>query len=232
MKQRRIPAVLSLVASLALVAACGSGAATTPTATPAGASIAPGASVDVGDATSGLSKLSAYKVTLHVAGSSAANVEVVVVNGTVPAKSVRTTTGSTTIRVLEIGDDVWVDAGNGTYLKNVMTKAQADAMIGAFDPGVFMASLTKAGDLGVLRNVGSETKNGVNATHLHADDTTTLPAGSSPIPAGATADLWIASDGGYLVALEAVGFSASGSQDVSIEVTNINDPSLKVEAPA
>ena len=69
----------------------------------------------------------------------------------------------------------------------------------------------------------------------------TLPLSSTskklgqPVPAGAVADIWVATEGGYLVALEASGLTGSGNgsfSSINVELTNVNDPSLKVEPPA
>jgi hypothetical protein len=85
-----------------------------------------------------------------------------------------------------------------------------------------------------LQNMGTEQKNGQSAVHLHADQNTPLPAGASPIPAGTVFDMWVAANGGYIVALEASGLVASGStiDSIQLELTNVNDPALKVEPPA
>ena len=92
----------------------------------------------------------------------------------------------------------------------------------------------KQPELAYLQNMGTEQKNGQNAVHLHADQNTPLPAGSSPIPAGTLFDMWVAADGGYLVALEATGLLSTDATvgSIQIELTNVNDPTLKIEAPA
>lgn len=250
MHPRRLPVALTFVASLALVAACSSAAGsaspgsaatqgTTGTEVPVAThgsmgTEGPAASLDLGNATNGLANLNSYKVTMQIAGSDALNVETVVVNGALPAKSVMETSGSTVFRVIEIGQDVWVDQGSGTYVKNALPKTTVDAMITPFDPVSMFANISKLPQVGYLQNQGTENKNGINSVHLHADSTTPLPAGASPIPAGAVFDMWVAVDGGYLVGLEGSGLDKTGatSSSISIELTNVNDPSLKVEPPA
>ena len=86
-----------------------------------------------------------------------------------------------------------------------------------------------------LTAVGSESKNGVQATHYHVDDQTPLPPGSETIPPGAIGDVWVSEDG-YLVALEFSGantdVAGQGKIDsMKIEVTHVNDPALTVEQP-
>lgn len=248
MPPRRLPVALALVASLSLVAACSSAAGTaTPGAaattgttgseaplatTGTGATEAPGASIDVSGAADALAHLQSYKVTLQVTGANAANVETTVVNGATPAKQVTLTSGSRVTRIIEIGSDVWVDEGTGTFVKGAMPKAAADAMLMAFDPAVLMSTVKARPELGFLENKGTEQKNGINAVHLHADQNTQLPAGASPIPAGTVFDLWVAVDGGYVVALEATNADPGDAGTVQIEVTKVNDPSLQVTPPA
>ena len=62
----------------------------------------------------------------------------------------------------------------------------------------------------------------------------TSPAGQPSIPPGGTIDVWVATDGNYLVALEFNGVAEVGGGATSgqLEVTNINDPSLTVSPPA
>jgi len=231
--------VLSLLVALAL-GACGTAAGTaapgattsaTEAATGAPATQAPAASIDVGGSASALAKLSSYKVTMQIVGTSSSSVETVVVNGATPAKEVTETTGSRVVRFVEIGQDVWVDQGTGTFVKSAIPKASVDAMLQPFDLAVLLGSMQRQPDFSLLQNMGTEQKNGQSATHLHADQNTPLPAGSSPIPAGTVFDVWIATDGGYLMAIEASGISSTLSS-LQIELTNVNDPSLKVEPPA
>jgi hypothetical protein len=231
--------VLSLLVAVAL-GACGTAAATaapgattaaTEAATQATATQAPGASVDVGGSASALAKLSSYKVTMQIVGSNTGSVETVVVNGATPAKEVTETTGSTVVRIVEIGQDVWIDQGTGTFVKSTLPKSAVDAMLQPFDLAVMLGTMQRQPDFGLLQNMGTEQKNGQSATHLHADQNTPLPAGASPIPAGTVFDIWIATDGGYLVAIEATGVSSTLTS-LQIELTNVNDPTLKVEPPA
>jgi hypothetical protein len=243
MHRRHTGLIASIVGAAFLTAACGtstgstapgqSGAAATPGAvtTPA-----PGASLgNLGGAANGLSTLSSYKVSMTGVGGTAFAVEIVKINGTSPALSFSETSGSVVVfRVIEIGTDNWVDSGTGTFAKNSVPNSSLDGLMGAFDPGTIYANASAGQNLGALENKGVETKNGVQATHLHGDQNTPLPAGASPIPAGSTIDLWVAVDGQFLVALEAVGIPtpSGGLSSFTIEVTNINDSSLTVTPPS
>jgi hypothetical protein len=248
MHPRRLPLLLSLACAAALIAACNSasgtaapGATTAATAATSAApgatqaaSQAPGATADVGGSAAGLAHLQSYKFSLKTTGKAPTNVEATIVNGATPAKMYTETTGNVTFRVIEIGTDVWVDQGTGTYVKNAMPMTAVDALTAVFDPALIMANLQKNPASGYLQGAGTEQKNGVNCTHLHADSTTPVPAGASPIPAGTVFDVWVAVDGGYLVALEGSGLGNTGSNadTIQLEVTNVNDPSLTVTPPA
>jgi hypothetical protein len=106
-------------------------------------------------------------------------------------------------------------------------------MTSAFDPGTFLATVNKSMPLSALQTIGVETKNGVQAIHVRADHSTAVSAGQPTIPPGGTVDLWVATDGNFLVALEVNGMAtAGGPTSVKLEVTNINDPSLSVSAPS
>ncbi len=246
MHLRRAKLVLAIIAVTAVLAACGtSNASTAPGGSGAAAQGTPGAATtpapgatigDVGGAASSLSHLSSYKITMSGSGTTSAfNVEFVKINGATPATSFTETSGSVVVfRVIEIGPDNWVDSGTGTFAKNSMPSATIDGMMGAFDPGTIFGNASKSDDLNALENKGVESKNGVQAIHLHGDQNTQVPAGASPIPAGATIDLWVATDGGYLVALEVVGMASPGGglSNFTIEVSNINDASLTITPPS
>ena len=93
--------------------------------------------------------------------------------------------------------------------------------------GGFLKTITTVQDGGV------ESKNGVQAIHLRGDQSTVFAAGQPTLPPGATVDVWVSTDGQYLVALEESGLASStGPTSVKVEITNINDPSLTVKAPS
>jgi len=125
-----------------------------------------------------------------------------------------------------------VDAGTGQYVKNMMPQAALDSITKAFDPAAMLGGMNSRGDLKALLSTGTETKNGVQAHHLHADSTTAMPCGAA-IPPGASYDIWTAADGGFLVSMQATGLPSTGGgpTGMSIDVTNINDASLKVTPP-
>ncbi len=269
MAPRRVHPVLFAVGVAALLAACGgssatkapaptsaggpatasSGAVSQPSVVPsapsvaasAAASVAPQPSVgDVVNAASGLANLSSYKLSLATSGGSQnMTVTVVVVRKPSFAESVTESVGGHTIRMVIVGTTLWMDEGTGTFVKTPLPPSAIQAMTAGFDPGVTLHEINKNSMLSALKTVGVETKNGVQAIHLHGDHSTPVPAGQPTIPPGGTVDLWIATDGNYLVAMEWSGVISAGATPSATlptsakwEITNINDPSLSVSAPS
>jgi hypothetical protein len=100
-------------------------------------------------------------------------------------------------------------------------------MLVAFDPTALVGAYAHLDLAGSATDQGTELKNGINTRHLRIDSTTLVGAAAG-LPAGASVDIWVA-DQGYVVAFETTGLS--GGADVSIEITGVNDPANKVEAP-
>jgi hypothetical protein len=226
------------------VAACGGGSASG--APSAGASTAPGAPVDsalpstgivlpssivlpsglaipsfdLSQLTAGLANVDSYRVTISIGGKET-------YTGTVVTKPVlsRDLTINGTTHVVVIGNDAWTGQ-SGQPLKPVPA-AIASGLFAAFDPTMLVGAFSGAQWAASSANKGTETKNGVNATHYRIDSTT-VAAGFSGLPSGAAIDTWI-SDKGFLVGLEATGFPGG---DMSIQVSNVDDPANKVERPS
>ncbi len=207
-----------------------------PSAVPSAApSVAPLPSVgDVSNAATALSNVSSYKVSITTTGGTNLGTEsIVVVRKPAFAESITATTAGKTTRIVVVGSDVWMDEGTGTFTKEPIPASALSAMTSAFDPGTFLDRAKASAPLSALQTIGVETKNGVQAIHLRADHSTAVPAGQPTIPPGATVDIWVSTDGNYLVALEMNGIvSANGPTSVKLEITNINDPSLSVSAPS
>ena len=189
---------------------------------------------DLSNSASALSNVSAYKVSITTTGGSNPGTEtIVVVRKPALAESMTAITGGKTTRIVVVGAAVWIDEGTGTFVKNAIPASALAAMTSAFDPGTFLARANKSMPLSALQTIGVETKNGVQAIHVRADHSTAVSAGQPTIPPGGTVDLWVATDGNFLVALEVNGIATAGGPDsVKLEVTNINDPSLSVSAPS
>jgi hypothetical protein len=213
-------------------------AATTVTPAAPTASAAPSATPfpsvgNLANSATALSDVSSYEVSITLTGGSRPGTEtLIVVRKPVFAESITATAGGKTTRLIVAGSSVWVDEGTGTFVKNTIPASALSAMTSAFDPGTFLHRVSASVPLSALQNLGVETKNGVQAIHVRADHSTAVPAGKATIPPGGTVDVWVSTDGQYLVALEESGIvSGTGPTGVKLEVTHINDSSLSVSAP-
>ncbi len=229
--------MLLIILTSLLVVACGGATATTapgvvgetPTPPPVGATAPvgatpatpaePGASFDITNLTAGLANVDSYQVSISSDGEVAFSGTVV----TKPVLSRRIEAGGSTFIV--IGSDIWTSDGGVTFEKD--QSGLAAQMLQAFDPTLYVGLFSGPQWAQSALAVGKEDKNGVSATHYRIDGST-VAGGFTGLPAGATIDMWIA-DSGILVAWESTGFA--GQQNVSIQVTNIDDPANKVEAP-
>ena len=209
------------------------------TAAPTAAAATPTGLPSVPDLTlvgTALSNKDSYKVTIHTeGGAGTTDASFTIIKKPSFAEQFETTSGGKTVRLVIIGTDVWFDPGTGTYLMNAVPASVVSALTGAMDPASFLAAANTAGQLASLVVSGVESKNGIDAIHLQADENTPVPAGKPTLPPGATIDLWIsAEEPPYIVALEFVNLPGSGGALSSgqIEVSNVNDPSLTVSPPS
>jgi hypothetical protein len=134
--------------------------------------------------------------------------------------------GTVTNRYVIIGKDAWQADGPDGKFQSVPSEL-ASTMLLAFDPAMMLGAYAHLDWATVATNQGMEDKNGVQAHHVRIDSSSVLGAAGA-MPAGAAVDIWVA-DAGYLVAWEMTGFPEGA--DFSIQVTNVNDPSNKVESP-
>jgi hypothetical protein len=197
---------------------------TAPTAAASGGLVLPSLpiaipSFDIGTLTAGLANVNSYKVAITLGTDQS-------LSGTVVTKPVlaRDYTLKDGTHIIVIGDKAWI--GKGSATPQAVPGAMASALFSMFDPTLLVGAFSGPAVAAAATNQGTETKNGVQATHYHVDSTT--GAGASGIPSGASLDLWIA-DKGYLVALEAKGFPQG---DFSIQVTEVDDPANQVVAPS
>ncbi len=246
--KRQIRSAAGLLILSAVLAAC-SGAASTPAATapgqssaPAGGSspssassslsesASPAASADLSQAGTAIANLNSYQAHITSATGSA---DLIVIRKPAPAESYSATESGHKIRVVVIGTTSWVDEGKGTFVKNAIPASAISGMTSGLDPATMFGAFSKTKLLQYLTVVGSEQKNGVDTVHFRGDSSSVGPNGAT-IPPGATIDVWVASDGGYLVAFEGHALAGNGATkgDISIEITNINDPANAVSPPA
>ncbi|MBI3749483.1 MAG: hypothetical protein HY262_11660 [Chloroflexi bacterium] len=135
--------------------------------------------------------------------------------------------GKVSNRYVIIGKDAWqADGADGAF--NSVPSQLATSFLVAFDPAIMLGAYAKLDWAKVATNQGVEDKNGVQAHHVRIDSTSFLGAAGA-MPAGAAIDVWVA-DAGYLIAWEMTGFP--NDANFAIEVTNVNDPSNKVEKPS
>jgi hypothetical protein len=240
-----------LILSALLVAACGGGATATATPTPVapveatptpeepageatptpdgGGEATPDVALptfDLSALTGGIPGVDSYRTSFSVDGE--LGYESVVVTKPVLSKDITTyTDGEPSTKFIIIGDEVWTADGADAEYQSVPSEL-GNAMLMAFDPALMLGAFGGANITGIGGLVGTEDKNGVQARHIKIDQTTAAGFAAS-MPAGSSIDIWVA-EAGYLVAWEMSGFEADS--DISIQVTNVNDPANKVERPS
>lgn len=236
-----------LVSTAVTVAACGGGAAATPVsgeATPAsdvtpepGATEAPATTeeptatvraiptFDLGALTGAIPGVDSYRTSFSINGVE--QYQSVVVTQPVLSKAITTfDNGAVSTRFVVIGKDVWsADGVDGRF--EAVPAAMANSMLLAFDPTLMLGGYANADLANGATDQGVEQKNGVQARHVRIDSTT-LVGVAAAMPAGSAIDLWIA-EAGYIVAWEMSGFAEG--QNMSIQVTGVDDPANKVETP-
>lgn len=139
---------------------------------------------------------------------------------------------------LIIADKAWTkESAAGKYTE--VPSAVATGMLAglaAFRPEKLFA--TAFGTLGADYHLaGTEQKNGVNAQHFSGDES--IGAFFSTL-AGVSgtwkSDVWLAVDGGYLVAstvaAQAATATSAGSFSIDVEITNVNDPGNALQPPS
>jgi hypothetical protein len=243
LRRAAVPGALLIVVML-LVAACGGATATpisavgdatpTPAAgeatpTPESGEATPDLAIptfDLGALTGGIPGVDSYRTSFTIGGE--LGYESVVVTKPVLSKDITTFNGGEpSTKFIIIGDEVWTADGPGAEYQSVPPEL-GNAMLMAFDPTLMLGAFGGANIAGVGGLVGTEDKNGVQARHIKIDPTTAAGFAAA-MPAGSAIDIWVA-EAGYLVAWEMSGFEADSN--ISIQVTNVNDPSNKVERPS
>ncbi|HSO30651.1 MAG TPA: hypothetical protein VLS28_12160 [Candidatus Sulfomarinibacteraceae bacterium] len=133
-----------------------------------------------------------------------------------------------------IGAEAWLrDAGATDW--TAMPAAQVGSFFGAFRPEQMFGTYF-AGFGGNFTEVGTETKNGVEATHYQGDEAVGALLGTiAGFSGNWHSDVWIANDGGFLVHSEAGAESAAGADAGSfLIVVDITEPNSAgpIEPPA
>src|SRR3954447_8114186 len=262
MTSRYLPATAAVLVALVVGACAGSTATTAPTVTTAAPSqtaaattaptAAPAASSEAPtDASASgaagppdlstifgsvdlLDSLDKYEIGIEIVDASGTTkMDMTTVREPVVASKVDMVTAGQQISIVRIGDKAWVKQGSTAFV--AVPVAMVSTLTDVLAPEKLFASFRNQDAFKYLTPVGTETKNGVQATHYHVDDKTALPAGSETIPPGAMGDVWV-SEEGYLVALEFSGANTEipgqGTiESMKIEVSHINDPALEITPP-
>ena len=148
--------------------------------------------------------------------------------------------GTTTdeLHILIIGSNAWTkQTASDKYV--AFPDAAVTGMIAglsAFQPEKLFG--TAFGTLGSdYHLVGTDSKNGVNSQHFHGDESIgTFFSALSGTTGTWSSDVWIATDGGYLVSsnVSASGADATsaGNFSIDVEITNVNDPANVLTPPS
>ena len=248
-------AILAVVTALAL-SACGSstpspsptpsGSSNTSTSQPSASEQPSGATTALDGAGTALSNLSSYKFTMTLIGgdiadntlSSLPNAPtngIFKISGTylfTPTQAADITVAGTFQEISVAGAD-YQDAGlTGSFTED---DTGATVLVDDLSPTTVFSSFDFSGNFNAI---GDETKDSVDTTHFQAADSSALAefATVSGVDAGAwTADVWVANQGGYPVAISIVGTTSTTDKTVvyqrTFDLTNVNSTTNQVKAP-
>jgi hypothetical protein len=254
------PGKLALaVAALLAVAACGGSAAapTTPPSTggvaataapvPTGAPAAPatvaatievtqpptGGTGDLGDAAANLSNISSFKFTIKMSGGTFGSLlGTEPITGTVTTNPKAAQMSLMGMEIIEVGGKSWVKFGD-TWTAG--TDDNTTSLADSFAPEKMFGSILSGSVASGYHAVGDEQKNGLSAVHYQADaDAIADYAELFGVEGNASwsSDVWIAKDGGYPVSMSVIATGGTAAFEMSFDISNINDPSIKIESPA
>lgn len=191
------------------------------------------AALDVTGAAQDISDLSSYQLDITVKSAADTQTLTIVSTRTPVKASEYTMGGSEPVDLISIEGqgawlkqgDTWVEPPGGAALyMSVFDFLAPDKLVSNYRLGIYAAD---------FHEVGSEDHNGVPATHYHLEATDISGTAAADFPPDGVFDLWIATDGGYLVGLRFTGTDPESNEavDMKIEVSRVNDPSIVIEAP-
>jgi hypothetical protein len=238
--------LIALGFALALVVgACGSSSSTAnPFGVPAGGGGGGGGGGGNGSSlTSGLSsnldQLTSYKFSWTVFGSSTGTAASpgdsggFGISGTVVNKPTKATfVNSFGIQYIQIGTQEWTSFDNGSTWNVDTSSTDLTSMLPTKDYAGYFDTNASG-----FKVAGDESKNGIACVHYKGDSSLgALYQGLAGVSASFQSDLWVAKDGNYPVS-GVYGFTAAsggqaGSFGYSFDITNVNDNSNQVTAPA
>jgi hypothetical protein len=135
------------------------------------------------------------------------------------------------IHIIEIGGTDYIDMGTGSFISS----PTSSSMVDSFAPSAMFSSMIDPSTVSGFTKVGTEQKNGVTADHYQGSQAALSDLGSALGVQGATwtADVWIATNGGYPVGMAIIGTAADKSiaYEILFNITNVNDPSNTVTKP-
>ncbi len=206
--------------------------------------VAPGGG---GDALTGaqaaFASINSYKFSMTIAGgpyssmfsmlggAAATGNAAFTINGTVTVKPEKASDVMIlTMHTISVGGFDYTDLGMGGFFKS---PSSGTSTADSFSPSSMFSAF---GSISDYSKVGSEKKNGVDTDHYQAKPSAFTSMGSSMgVPANAawTGDIWIATGGGYPVGSAIFAKTSDGTVafEMTFDISNINDPSLKVTAP-
>jgi hypothetical protein len=234
------PAVGSTAAPAATSGAAATEAAATEAPTAGGA-------VNLGDAAASLENLDNYsfKMEMKAEGGSTGMMGMasggsIAIEGALQLKPVEaadikmTLSGgsqASEIGYRIIGDKAYMNLGGDSWM--AAPAEDAASTIDSLKPD----SLLKGYATSDMSKVGEEDKNGIASVHYQSTKDPGIGSMFGLPTATWTIDTWLAKDGGFPVsaAIVATGKNEAGeagSFSMSVDVTGVNDPNLKIEAPA
>jgi hypothetical protein len=234
-----------LMAMLILLAACGgsstetpgpSAAASTPGAASAEESAGPSAEgsaapsaadIDLGALAGGVSNLSSYQVDITVDADGTEQVMTLVATND-PVKATHYTMGALDLITIE-GQGAWVNQ-NGTWLAAPGDVTTYTTLFDAMAPDTLIGSYGLSAYGNDFADEGIEEHNGIQARHYHLD-ASMVPAGD--FPTDGVSDVWISTDGQYLVGLAFSGTDpdTGTTTSMTIDVSHVDDPAISIEPP-
>lgn len=135
------------------------------------------------------------------------------------------------LEAVVIGDEAWQKEGAGSWAKSPGGAADFDSAFTALSPIDLASGFDGLSPM--IRLVRTEQRNGIEARRYQA--TAADPAVAAAGLSAGSADVWIATRGGYLVALDVDGtWDVDGTPTpitLRIDVSHVDDPANVIRAP-
>ena len=136
------------------------------------------------------------------------------------------------LEAVVIGDEAWLKEGSGAWTKSPGGAADFDAAFTTMSPSELAAGFDTLSP--ALRRIGSERRNGIASQHFRADSTDPIASDAGLVDG--SVDLWRATSGGYLVALDLDGSwladdGTARRTTLRIDVGHVDDRSNVVSPP-